>query len=117
MIDPVLIKTYNEVKKVGGCMKKRFNIKRFIMLMIIISIFGLMLYHVISTRNQLFLMKQDLTDIQNGVITIDEATHIPEGFAYTTPESVHIESAYLWAIPYVITDVVLGALYIVMYKT
>ena len=53
------------------------------MLMIIISIFGIMLYHVISTRNQLIFIKQDLTDIQNGVITIDEATHIPEGFAYT----------------------------------
>lgn len=98
-------------------MKKRFNIKRMILLIAIISIFGVMLYHVISTRNQLILMKQDLTDIQNGVITIDEATHIPEGFAYATPESIHIESAYLWAIPYVITDVVLGALYIVMYKT
>ena len=98
-------------------MKKRFNIKRMILLIAIISIFGVMLYHVISTRNQLILMKQDLTDIQNGVITIDEATHIPEGFAYTTPESVHIESTYLWAIPYVITEVVLGALYIVMYKT
>ena len=53
----------------------------------------------------------------DGVITIEEATHIPEGFAYTTPESIHIESAYLWAIPYVITDIVLGSLYIVMYKT
>lgn len=98
-------------------MKKRFNIKKMILLIAILSILGVMLYHVISTRNQLILMKQDLTDIQNGVITIDEATHIPEGFAYTTPESVHIESAYLWAIPYVITEVVLGALYIVMYKT
>lgn len=117
MIDHPFLKSYNEVKKAGGCMKKSFNIKRILMLIIIISIFGVMLFHVISTRNQLILMKQDLTDIQNGVITIDEATHIPEGFAYTTPESVHIESAYLWAIPYVITDVVLGALYIVMYKT
>lgn len=100
--------------------RERMKIGSVLLLSIVIVIAITMVIHVKSEKEKLENIQTDLIYVEAGRMTRQEAPYLSKEknmWMYESSNSIVPDSAYLFAIPYIIIDVVLCILYIVKYRT